>query len=129
MATSSRFGRRTVGVASLALSVALLAGCALTGNLLGGRERCWPNEQDPRVAALMDGRLVLAESLGGPYLADTEGGDLPLEFADPVAYDPVGSNLVRGGQVVAVDGDEVTLWGGIGGGGTMVVCDVEENRG
>jgi hypothetical protein len=34
--------------------------------------------------------------------------------------------LVRGSDVVARDGDEVTLFGGIGGDGTMVVCGVEE---
>ena len=34
--------------------------------------------------------------------------------------------LVRGSDVVARAGDDVTLFGGIGGDGTMVVCGLEE---
>jgi hypothetical protein len=34
--------------------------------------------------------------------------------------------LVRGSDVVARAGDNVTLFGGIGGDGTMVVCGLEE---
>jgi hypothetical protein len=34
--------------------------------------------------------------------------------------------LVRGSDVLARGGDNVTLFGGIGGDGTMVVCSLEE---
>ena len=34
--------------------------------------------------------------------------------------------LDRNGSVVALDGETLTLWGGIGSDGRMVVCGVEE---
>jgi hypothetical protein len=36
--------------------------------------------------------------------------------------------LVRGSDVIARTGDHVTLFGGIGGDSTMVVCGLEEIR-
>ncbi len=37
--------------------------------------------------------------------------------------------LVRGNDVVAEEGDDITLFGGAGSDGAVVVCAVEENRG
>jgi len=39
-----------------------------------------------------------------------------------------GGGLLRGGDVVAQSGDDVSLFGGAGADGALVVCAVEENR-
>ena len=39
-----------------------------------------------------------------------------------------GGELVRGSDVVAKAGDDVSLFGGAGADGALVVCAVEENR-
>ena len=39
-----------------------------------------------------------------------------------------GSGLLRGEEVVAQSGDDVSLFGGAGADGALVVCAVEENR-
>ena len=39
-----------------------------------------------------------------------------------------GGGLFRGGEVVAQAGDDVSLFGGAGADGTLVVCALEENR-
>ena len=39
-----------------------------------------------------------------------------------------GGELLRGPDVVANGGDDVSLFGGAGADGTLVMCAVEENR-
>ena len=50
---------------------------------------------------------------------------LPGTLTTRVGESGVGE-LVHGSDVVARAGDDVTLFGGIGGDGTMVVCGLEE---
>jgi hypothetical protein len=114
---------------ALALSVVAgaLSGCSLTGGTLGGREKCWP-ASDPRVASLWRGILRIDAS-GGRL--DTPEGDviglLPGVLSTRVSGTGTGE-LTDGRRVVARDGDDVTLFGGIGADRTMVVCGLEEIR-
>jgi hypothetical protein len=112
--------------ASLLLAAATIGGCALTGGTLGGRETCWPEEQ-PRMASLMKGTLTLG--VEGPYLATPEGEELPLllpRFDLAQAGPKTALTDPGGGGIVAIDGELVTLFGGIGADGAMFVCAVEE---
>jgi len=119
-------------VKGLVLAVAFLiagtAGCSLTGGTLGGRERCWP-DTDRRAPSLWRGILRIDAS-GGRL--DTPEGDviplLPGTLATRVGDTGTGE-LVRGSDVVAKAGDDVSLFGGAGADGRLVVCAVEENRG
>ena len=112
---------------ALALGCALLvaAGCALSSGTLGGREKCWP-ESDKRLPSLWRGTLRIDAS-GGQL--DTPEGDvitlLPGSLGTRVGESGIGE-LVRGGDVVARAGDDVTLFGGAGSDGALVVCAVEE---
>lgn len=101
-----------------------VAACALTGGTLGGRDKCW-SADDSRSASLWRGTLQINAS--GAWLAAPEGDLilLPGALSTRVGESGVGE-LVRGSDVVARAGDEVTLFGGIGGDGTMVVCGLEE---
>lgn len=121
---AARLARPRLGII---LGVVMLAtvGCSFTGGTLGGREKCWAAD-DRRQASVWRGILVIDGP--GAQLETPEGDVIPLvagalQFA--VEDDGVGT-LVRGTKVVARAGDDVTLFGGIGSGGTLVVCDVEE---
>ncbi len=108
------------------LLVALAVGgmaCATTGDaLLGGRERCWA---DQRVASLWRGVLVI-DAFGG-RLDTPEGEIIPLRSgALRTRVGDGGGELVRGEEVVARAGDDVTLFGGAGSDGYLVVCAIEE---
>jgi hypothetical protein len=106
-----------------AVAIALTS-CALTGGTLGGREKCWAAD-DPRAASLWRGTLEI-DAAGGRLEAPE--GDLvllPGSLSTRMSDSGVGE-LVRGFDVVARAGDNVTLFGGIGGDGTMVVCGLEE---
>jgi len=111
----------------LALAITLLAsaGCALAGGTLGGREKCWPGDP-PRSASIWRGILRI-DSRGGRL--DTPEGDviqlLPGTLTTRVGGGGVGE-LVRGTDVVARAGADVTLFGGMGADGALVVCRVEE---
>jgi hypothetical protein len=106
-----------------ALSIAVTS-CALTGGTLGGRERCW-SADDPRAASLWQGTLQI-DAAGG-RLEAPEGDVLLLPGALSTRMGESGvGELVRGSDVIARGGDNVTLFGGIGGDGTMVVCGLEE---
>jgi hypothetical protein len=102
----------------------LVAGCALSGGTVGGREKCWPESQQ-RAASIWRGILRI-DAAGGRL--DTPEGDviplLPGTMATRVGAGGVGE-LVRGGDVVARAGDDVTLFGGAGADGALVVCGVE----
>jgi hypothetical protein len=116
---------RRSAVLGLALAAVFVSGCSLTGGTLGGRSKCWP-ESDPRMASLFRGTLVIDES--GGRLDTPEGDVIPLRAGTlrvSVAADGTGQ-LVRGTETVAKAGDDVTLFGGAGSDGTLVVCDVEE---
>ena len=117
-------GRAAV-LAGLLSALLVVAGCSLAGGTLGGRSKCWP-ETDKRMASLFRGTLVIDES--GPRLSTPEGDVIPLRqgtLRGSVAADGTGQ-LVRGTEVVAKEGDDVTLFGGAGADGALVVCDVEE---
>ena len=107
----------------LATSIVIAAG-ACSFDTLGGREKCW-SEQDSRVPSLWRGTLQI-DAFGAQLLAPE--GDLvllPGTLTTRLGEGGTGE-LVQGSDVVARAGDNLTLWGGIGGDGTMVVCAVEE---
>jgi hypothetical protein len=123
--------RHTRGLADRGLAVALgfalltSAGCSLSSGTLGGRETCWP-EGDSRAASIWRGVLDIDAS--GGRLDTPEGDAIPLlpgALAMRVGEGGVGK-LVRGTDVVAKAGDDVTLFGGAGADGALVVCGVEE---
>jgi hypothetical protein len=105
-----------------ALAVGAVA-CATTGDaLLGGRERCW---SDQRMSSLWRGVLRI-DAFGGE-LQTPEGEVIPLRSgALRTRVGDGGGELVRGEEVVARAGDDVTLFGGAGSDGFLVVCAVEE---
>jgi hypothetical protein len=101
------------------------AGCTTTGDsLLGGRERCW---SDQRMASLWRGILVI--DAFGAWLDTPEGESIPLRSgALRTRVGDGGGELVRGEEVVARAGDDVSLFGGAGSDGYLVVCAVEERH-
>ena len=120
-------GRRLALALSAIMALQLLAGCALAGGTLGGREKCWP-ESDSRAPSLWRGILQIDAS-GGRL--NTSGGEviplLPGTLRIQVGPSGTGE-LVRGAEVVATAGDDVTLFGGAGSDGRLVVCAVEEKH-
>lgn len=110
---------------AVGIAVLMTAGCSLTAGTLGGREKCWP-ESDQRAPSLWRGTLRIDAS--GGRLETPEGDVIPLVPGTLVAR--VGGSgvgeLVRGGDVVARTGNDVTLFGGAGADGALVVCAVEE---
>jgi hypothetical protein len=117
--------RRATQAFAICLVLAAATGCALGGGTLGGRERCWP-ESEQRAASIWRGILRIDAS--GGRLDTPEGDVIPLRqgsLATRIGAGGVGE-LVRGGDVVARAGDDVTLFGGAGADGALVVCGVEE---
>lgn len=111
---------------SLAVLVLVVGACGFAGgNLLGGRDKCWP-EGDARMASIWRGILVI-DATGGRL--DTPEGDviplLPGALQTRIGAGGVGQ-LMRGSDVVATNGQDVTLFGGAGADGALVVCGVEE---
>lgn len=92
---------------------------------LGGREKCWPDEP-PRGASIWRGTVEIDPS--GARLQSPEGDAIPLVGGALQARIGEGGigQLARGSEVVANDGDDVTLFGGMGSDGGLVVCGVEE---
>jgi hypothetical protein len=115
------------GALALALGFALVttAGCSVESGTLGGRERCWP-DGDHRAASLWRGILRIDSS--GGRLETPEGDVIPLRPGALATRVGVSGNgeLVRGADLVATSGDDVTLFGGAGSDGVLVVCAVEE---
>jgi hypothetical protein len=121
--TRGRASRAVAVVAAIAFLSS--AGCSLAGGTLGGREKCWPDDP-PRAASIWRGILRIDQS--GGYLDTPEGEVIPLSpgtLATRVGANGIGE-LVRGGDVVARAGDDLTLFGGAGADGLLVVCGVEE---
>ena len=100
-------------------------GCSLAGGTLGGREKCWPPD-DRRAASVWRGTLQIDAS--GARLQTPEGDAIPLlpgTLTTRIGASGLGE-LVSGDQVAARAGDDVTLFGGAGSDGALVVCAVEE---
>jgi hypothetical protein len=123
----TRSAARVRGLAPiLALLVFAVAACTIGDvSVLGGRQGCW-DEGEQLVASLMKGTL----DVGGanPTLTTPEGEVLPLRLARfDLANDGARPAIISptGGPVLAVDGDFVTLFGGLGTDGSMYVCGVE----
>jgi len=119
---------RSLARRGLALVLACLlhgtVGCSLEINTLGGREKCWP-ESPSRAASVWRGILRIDAS--GSRLDTSEGDVIPLlpgALGTRVGAGGVGE-LVRNDDVVAKAGDDVTLFGGAGADGALVVCAVE----
>ena len=121
-------GRQLRGLAGAVALAVLVASCSLTGggNLLGGRDKCWPADP-PRAASIWRGILAIDDQ--GIRLLTPEGDAIPL------ASGSVAFNYVPGaradmtdanGNVLAKAGDDVTLFGGAGADGYLVVCGLEE---
>ena len=110
---------------AVGLALVVAAGCALSGGTLGGREKCWP-QSEQRAASIWRGILRIDAS--GGRLDTPEGDVIPLLPGSlaPRLGAGGGGELVRGGDVVAKAGDDVTLFGGAGADGALVVCGVEE---
>ncbi len=125
MASRSRSLTLAVGAG---LAVLAAGACALTGGTLGGREKCWP-ESEQRLPSAWRGTFHVDAS-GGRL--DTPEGDVIRLLSGALTprkrLDGFGE-LMRGNDVVAEEGDDITLFGGAGSDGALVVCAVEENRG
>jgi hypothetical protein len=117
--------RPLVLVVSVSVTVLAASSCSLGINTLGGREKCWP-ESDRRGASLWRG--ILRVDASGGRLETPEGEVIPLA-AGGLQIAIGRASLVRGTEAVAASGDDVTLFGGAGADGILVVCAVEENRG
>ena len=113
---------------TLALGLATLSAVGCSVNTLGGREKCWP-ESDQRAPSIWRGILVIEAS--GGRLETPEGDVIPLlpGALEMRVGDGGGGQLVRGAHVVASAGEDVTLFGGAGSDGALVVCGVEEIHG
>ena len=109
----------------LCAALVVVAGCGFGGDTLGGRQTCWP-DTDHRSPSLWRGTLDIDAS--GGRLDTPEGDVIPLiDGALRLRVGASGSGeLVRGDEVVARAGDDVTLFGGAGSDGALVVCAVEE---
>ena len=113
---------RLIAVATLAV---VLSGCGGL-HLFGGHQQCW-SEADHRMATLMRGRLDLALGSGGGTLATPDGTDFEVEFPF-MTVGTVGDTVVLTdeGKTVALNGETVTVFGGLGSDGTLLVCSLEE---
>jgi hypothetical protein len=109
----------------LAVVAAGVGGCSTGGSAgLGGRQKCW---SDQRAASLWRGILRI-DAYGGTL--DTPEGDVIALQAGTLRMrvGETGGELVQGETVAARDGDDVTLFGGAGSDGYLVVCAVEETH-
>ena len=109
-------------VIAIGLLLVVTIGCSIGGGTLGGREKCWP-ESDSRAASLWRGILRIDAS--GGRLETPEGDVIPLISGALETRVGTAGELFRGTDVVAKTGDDVTLFGGAGADGALVVCAVE----
>ena len=122
-------GKQLRGLAGAAAIATLVAGCSLTGggNLLGGREKCWPQDP-PRGASIWRGILTMDEN--GFRIITPDGEPiwlLPGSLRFNWTPGAVGELVDGAGKVVARAGEDITLFGGMGSDGGLVVCGLEEN--
>jgi hypothetical protein len=121
--------RRTIQLHAIAAGavVLLVTGCGIGSGTLGGQQKCWP-ESERRMPSLWRG-VLRVDVLGG-RLDTPEGDMIPLRAgALRTRVGSTGSGeLVRGEEVVARAGDDLTLFGGAGSDGALVVCAVEERH-
>ena len=111
---------------SLVLAAVAVTGCLGGINTLGGREKCWP-QSEQRAPSVWRGVLRI-DATGTGQLDTPDGEVIPL-LAGALTMRVNGDGrgeLVRGSDVVAKAGDDVTLFGGAGADGYLVVCGVEE---
>ena len=108
-------------------AVALLAasGCSMAGGTLGGRETCWP-ESDARMASLWRGVLQIDDSRSQLLTPDGETIPFISTVYGTVVPETGAGELTRGDQVVARSGDDVTVFGGAGADGLLILCAIEE---
>ena len=121
-------GPREAVLAVALSSMVVASACSLTGGTLGGRDTCWP-ESAHRMASVWRGVLRIDASQA--ELDTPEGDVIPLiagALQTRIGEGGVGQ-LVRGSDVVATAGQDVTLFGGAGADGALVVCAVEEIHG
>jgi hypothetical protein len=126
MESAGRTVRRLL--ATVLAGALLVSGCALTGGTLGGQEKCWP-QTPARAASIWRGVLVIDDV--NASLATPEGESIPLlpgALTWRIGAEGLGE-LVAGDRVVARAGNDVTLFGGAGADGYLVVCAVEELHG
>ena len=124
--------RLSAAFAAVVLGVVVAAtGCSLTGggNLLGGREKCWPADP-PRAASVWRGILTMDENGFRLITADGEpiwliAGNVGFKWTQGSA----GQLVDPSGNVLATAGQDIDLFGGAGADGGLVVCGVEEIHG
>jgi hypothetical protein len=107
-----------------------IAGCAaVEPNLLGGRERCWNDDAEPRQETVMRGTLDL-DPVVGSALDTPEGERFDIDFPVLVVKSVAGDVAVvePGGATVATDGELVTIFGGLGSDEVIQVCAIEERH-
>src|SRR5688572_8473285 len=109
------------------LLAAFVCACSVAGsvNLLGGREKCWSDSQ-PRMATLMNGRLELGTF---PWHLDTPEGEIfDIDLAGLTLNDTATSIEDVNGNVLANEGEMVTVFAGLGSDGVLLVCGIEERH-
>jgi hypothetical protein len=111
------------------VGLVLVVGACTAGDVsgLGGRERCW-DESDGLVASLRTGTLRIGD--GPPHLDTAEGEavSLLLNRYDLNTSGPVVRLSDPGAGEVAANGEQVTLFGGLGADGSLYVCAVDERH-
>lgn len=120
--SGTRLARRLLLIATILSAV---VGCSISGRTLGGRDKCWPADP-PRAASIWRGVLLIDDTVS--QLITLEGEVIPLlpgALTTRVGADGTGE-LVSGNDVVAKAGEDLTLFGGMGGDGALVVCGLEE---
>jgi len=110
-------------------SATVLGACSLAGGTLGGRGKCWPAEP-PRGASIWRGILTMDENGFRLVTPDAEdiwlvAGRLSFRWTPGAA----GNIVDRSGNVIAIAGQDITLFGGMGADGGLVVCGLEETNG
>ena len=97
-------------------------GCSLSSGTLGGREKCWPATEQ-RAPSIWRG-ILRVDASGGRL--DTPEGDVIRLLPGALSVRADTGEIVRGSDVVARAGDDITVFGGAGSDGALVLCGLEE---